>query len=81
MHTKDQSKDSNNQFDALSVFLTGGNLLNWFKFEDSISPPIRKLLPYDDPSVPELKWEGMQTWEELMFIYINKDLWGFKNYA
>ena len=59
----------------------GGNeLFEYFKKQDEFNPPIRRLLGYDTEWGQELGmvWKGMETWEELMFIYINKDLWGFK---
>ena len=67
---------SSNPLDSVPDSWTGEDLLRWFKFEDSISPPIRKLLPYEDSNSP-LVWEGLQSYEDLMFVYINKDLWGF----
>ena len=66
------------QIDSIPANWTGEDLLNWFRFEDKIAPPIKKLLPYDDPDSP-LVWEGLECYEELMFIYINKDLWGFED--
>ena len=66
------------QTDSIPDNWTGEDLLNWFRFEDKIAPPIKKLLPYDDPDSP-MAWEGIESYEELMFIYINKDLWGFNN--
>ncbi len=68
------------QTDTFPENWTGKDLLNWFRFEDSIAPSIKKLLPYDDPNSP-LVWEGLQTYEDLMFIYINKDLWGFDKHT
>ena len=59
----------------------GGNeLLEHFRRQDNFNPPIRRLLGYDTEWGRELGlvWRGMETWEELMFIYVNKDLWGFK---
>lgn len=58
----------------------GNDLLNYFKNQDEYNPPIRRLLGYDTPWAEELGmfWGGMDTWEDLMFLYINKDLWGFK---
>ena len=59
----------------------GGNeLFEYFKKQDDFNPPIRKLLGYDTEWAKELGmvWAGMETWEELMFTYINKDLWGFE---
>ena len=59
----------------------GGNeLLEYFKKQDEFSPPIRRLLGYDTEWGQELGmvWKGMETWEDLMFTYINKDLWGFE---
>ena len=58
----------------------GVDLLNYFKKQDEFNPPIRRLLGYDTPWAEELGmfWKGMETWEDLMFLYINKDLWGFK---
>jgi len=59
----------------------GGNeLLEYFKKQDEFNPPIRQALGYDTEWGQELGlvWKGMETWEELMFIYINKDLWGFE---
>lgn len=81
MTTMTMYKDSLDPSNNLPSNWTGVDLLNWLKFEDSISPPIRRLLPFDDPKVPGLSWEGLQTWEELMFVYINKDLWGFEKHA
>ena len=66
------------QIDSIPENWTGEDLLNWFKFEDSIAPPIKKLLPYDDPK-SSLVWEGLHSYEDLMFMYINKDLWGFED--
>ena len=66
------------QIDSIPANWRGEDLLNWFRFEDKIAPPIKKLLPYDDPDSP-MAWEGIESYEELMFIYINKDLWGFNN--
>lgn len=58
----------------------GNDLLEYFKKQDEFSPPIRRLLGYDTEWGQELGlvWGGMETWEDLMFTYINKDLWGFK---
>ena len=66
------------QTDSIPANWTGKDLLNWFRFEDKIAPPIKNLLPYDDPDSP-LVWEGIENYEELMFMYINKDLWGFED--
>ena len=60
------------QIDSIPANWRGEDLLNWFRFEDKIAPPIKKLLPYDGPDSP-------MVWEDLMFIYINKDLWGFSD--
>lgn len=59
----------------------GNDLFEYFKNREDFNPPIRRLLGYDTEWGKELGlvWEGMETWEELMFIYINKDLWGFNN--
>ena len=58
----------------------GVDLLNWLKFEDSLTPPIRRLLGYDTSFAKEMGmiWEGLETYGELMFLYINRDLWEFK---
>lgn len=58
----------------------GEDLLNYFKKQDEFNPPIRRLLGYDTEWAEELGmfWKGMETWEDLMFLYINKDQWGFK---
>ena len=58
----------------------GNDLLDYMKKQDEFNPPIRKLLGYDTEWAKELGmvWEGMETWEDLMFTYINKDLWGFE---
>ena len=58
----------------------GNDLLEYMKKQDDFNPPIRKLLGYDTEWAKELGmvWAGMETWEELMFTYINKDLWGFE---
>ena len=58
----------------------GNDLLNYLKKRDEFNPPIRRLLGYDTPWAAELGmfWEGMETYEDLMFLYINKDLWGFE---
>ena len=62
---------------------TGVDLLNWLKFEDSISPPIRRLLGYDTEFAEKMNmfWNGLESYEDLMFLYINRDLWGLKPYA
>ena len=46
----------------------------------STDKEFKRLLGYDTPWGEELGmyWGGMETWEDLMFIYINKDQWGFK---
>ena len=66
------------QIDSIPDNWTGEDLLNWFRFEDKIAPPIKKLLPYDDPD-SSMVWKGIESYEDLMFIYINKDLWGFND--
>ena len=64
----------------IPVSWDGNDLLDYMKKQDEFNPPIRKLLGYDTEWAKELGmvWEGMETWEDLMFTYINKDLWGFK---
>ena len=66
--------------DNIPMSWDGVDLLNYFKKQDEYSPPIRRLLGYDTPWAEELGmfWKGMETWEDLMFLYINKDQWGFK---
>ena len=55
---------------------TGSDLVDWLKLEDQIRPAITKLLPYDtSPLMPN--YDGLETFGELMFLYTNKDLWGF----
>tara|TARA_R110000824_G_scaffold48867_1_gene137577 strand:- start:1864 stop:2079 length:216 start_codon:yes stop_codon:yes gene_type:complete len=58
----------------------GNDLFEYLKKQDEFNPPIRRLLGYDTEWAEELGmvWKGMETWEDLMFMYINKDLWGFK---
>lgn len=58
----------------------GNDLLNYFKKQDEFNPPIRRLMGYDTEWAKELGmvWKGMETWEDLMFLYINRDLWGLK---
>lgn len=78
MNTKNELEKS--IFDNIPLNWDGVDFLNWLRFEDSISPPIRRLLGYDTPFAKEMNmnWEGLETYGELMFLYINRDLWGFK---
>jgi hypothetical protein len=71
------------QLGSIPSSWTGVDLFNWLKFEDKISPPIRRLLGYDTDFAKDLGmvWEGLETYEELMFLYINRDIWGLKPYA
>jgi hypothetical protein len=66
--------------DSFPSNLTAEDVLKWLKFQDKISPPIRRLLGYDTPFAEELNmvWAGLDTYEDLMFLYINRDLWGFE---
>ena len=45
--------------------------------EANTAPPVYDLLPYNQH--PTMKYESLADWEELMFLYINRDLWGFTN--
>lgn len=67
-----------NYVEFAAPFAIGGHLeidtiLNQIAFEESIKPPITRLLPYND--VPYLKYNTLDDYTELQFIYINRDLW------
>lgn len=73
---KMQPEDSNSfQMGRIGTRWTGKQLIEWLQFEDKIKPPIARLLPYGQGLMPE--YNGLFDYEDLMFLYINKDIWGF----
>lgn len=53
---------------------TGPEIVSWLKMEDAVRPAITRMLPYDEsPLMPS--YQGLDTFGELMFLYINRDLW------
>ena len=55
---------------------TGPEMVEWLKFEDSLKPPIMNLLGYDRCELMPA-YKGLYDYEDLLFLYINRDLWGF----